>query len=70
MNGAVNWAKAITGVIAILLGLIWIGQGLNLIHGSGMSGHGQFAVLGVVVALFGAWLLASVLRTRARIAGR
>lgn len=70
MNGAVNWAKGITGAIALFLGLIWIGQGLNVIHGSGMSGHGQFAVLGVVVALFGGWLLTSVLRARARTAGR
>lgn len=64
------WVKGIGGGVLLLVGLIWIGQGLDLIHGSGMSGHGQFAALGVVVALLGGWLLAGALRVRPRAARR
>ena len=56
------WARGIGGVVAVLIGVIWILQGVNVIHGSGMSGHGQFAVLGIVVALLGAWLLSGLRR--------
>jgi hypothetical protein len=51
------WVRLVGGVLVLLLGLVWIGQGINLIKGSGMSGHGQYAVAGVVVALCGLWLL-------------
>jgi len=60
-------AKAIGGCILVLLGLLWILQGLNVVTGSGMSGHGGYAVLGLVVAAIGAWLLWSVLRPRPRV---
>ena len=56
------WARGIGGVVAVLIGVVWILQGVNVIHGSGMSGHGQFAVLGIVVALFGVWLLSGLRR--------
>ena len=45
------------GAILVLLGLVWIGQGLNLIGGSVMSGQAMWVVIGIVVALVGAWLL-------------
>jgi hypothetical protein len=51
------WFRLVGGVVVLLLGLLWIGQGLNLIKGSGMSGHGQYAVVGIIVALGGLWLL-------------
>ena len=57
------WFRLVGGVLVLLLGLIWIGQGLNLIKGSGMSGHGQYAVVGIFVALCGLWLLWGPLRT-------
>jgi hypothetical protein len=41
----------------LLVGLIWIGQGLNLIPGSFMTGHIQWAVYGVVLAAVGAALV-------------
>jgi hypothetical protein len=53
-------------VLLLLLGLVWIGQGLNLIEGSGMSGHGQYAVAGIVVALCGLWLLWAPLQETVR----
>ncbi len=55
--------KGVGGVVLVLLGLLWIGQGLGLIKGSGMSGHAFYALLGVVVGLVGLWLLLSLRRT-------
>lgn len=52
-----RWVRVIGGVLLTLVGLLWILQGVNVIGGSGMSGHAQYAVLGVVVALIGIWLL-------------
>lgn len=36
---------------------MWILQGIDVLGGSGMSGHDQYAVLGVIVGLIGIWLL-------------
>jgi Mg2+ and Co2+ transporter CorA len=47
-----------------LAGIVWILQGVNVIHGSGMSGHGGYAVLGGVVFVIGALLLAWAWRLR------
>lgn len=52
-----TWARESGGVILVLLGVVWIGQGLNLLRGSGMSGHSLYAVIGLVVAIAGVWLL-------------
>lgn len=60
-----TWLKAAIGTIAIIIGLVWIGQGLNIIHGSGMSGHPAFSVLGLILVLVGGWLLVSAQRARA-----
>lgn len=57
------WFRLVGGVLLVLIGLIWIGQGVNLIKGSGMSGHGQYAIVGVVAALCGLWLLWGPLQT-------
>jgi len=45
------------GVVAILIGLVWVGQGLNLIPGSFMTGDPTWFVIGAVVALAGVLLL-------------
>jgi hypothetical protein len=45
------------GVVAILVGLLWIGQGLNLIPGSFMTGDPKWFVIGAVVALAGVLLV-------------
>ena len=58
------WVRLIGGILLVLVGAIWIGQGFNLIKGSGMSGHGQYAAAGTVVVLCGAWLLWGVAQTR------
>lgn len=61
-----RWVRAIGGALLTLVGFVWILQGVNVIHGSGMSGHGQYAVLGIIVALIGLWLLQGALRMRDR----
>ncbi len=45
------------GVLLTLLGLVWILQGLNVLLGSMMSGHIQYAILGLVVAIIGIAML-------------
>ena len=47
----------IVGVLFILIGLVWILQGFNVLLGSMMSGHIQYALLGLVAAAIGAGLL-------------
>jgi len=61
-----RWVRAIGGVLLTLVGLLWILQGTNVIGGSGMSGHGQYAVLGIIVALIGIWLLQGAIWVRRR----
>jgi uncharacterized membrane protein YcjF (UPF0283 family) len=52
-----NWLKVIAGAACVLVGLVWIGQGTNLIPGSFMTGQMMWAIFGVVLLVLGAWLL-------------
>jgi hypothetical protein len=54
--------KSVFGVVLVLVGLVWIGQGLNVILGSMMSGQPMYAALGLVVAIIGLWLITSAMR--------
>lgn len=47
----------ILGVLALLVGVVWILQGVNVITGSAMSGSNFWLAAGVVVALVGAGIL-------------
>jgi hypothetical protein len=58
------WVKGVIGVICLLIGLLWIGQGLNLVPGSFMSGQIQYAVLGLLLVVVGGWLLWTLARRR------
>lgn len=44
------------GVLLVLVGIVWILQGLNVLPGSMMSGQLVYAVLGLVVGAAGAGL--------------
>lgn len=57
------WARRIVGAILVLVGAVWIGQGVNVLHGSGMSGHGVWAVIGAVVLVIGVAVLGPALRS-------
>lgn len=48
--------RVLIAALLILVGAVWIGQGLNLIRGSGMSGQPFWAVVGAVLVLGGAAL--------------
>jgi hypothetical protein len=45
------------GVIILLMGTIWILQGVNVLPGSMMSGQSQWAVRGAILDLVGVVLL-------------
>jgi hypothetical protein len=47
-------------------GPLWIAQGSGAMHGSAMSGHGPFALLGGAVVIVGLALLAWAARIRNR----
>ena len=58
------WLKRVIGVILLLLGLVWIGQGLNFLPGSVMSGQAMWAVIGLIVLVVGGYLLWSTVPRR------
>jgi len=53
----VRIAVIVVGVLALLIGGVWIGQGLNIIRGSAMSGDDTWFYVGIVVAVIGVILL-------------
>jgi drug/metabolite transporter (DMT)-like permease len=65
------WSRGIIGVVLCLAGLVWIGQGTDVLSNSKlMSGHGQYTLLGVVVLLAGLALVAWAVRIRRRSVGQ
>ena len=49
--------RRIVGAVLVLTGVVWIGQGLNLIKGSSMTGSTFWAVTGAVCVTVGLGLL-------------
>jgi protein-S-isoprenylcysteine O-methyltransferase Ste14 len=60
------WIRGALGVVLLVVGAVWILQGVGLLQGSAMSGHGQYAALGVGAAIVGAALLLWAARVRHR----
>ncbi len=54
--------STILGVLALLLGLLWAGQGLGFIGGSSMTGAIQWFWIGLVLVLVGIVLLVAASR--------
>jgi hypothetical protein len=54
----------VIGVLAVLLGLLWIGQGSGLLAGSAMTGNPMWLWIGLVVAVIGIVLLVLGIRRR------
>ena len=50
------------GVLMVLAGAVWTGQGLGWIGGSAMSGQEIWAIIGPIVAGLGVALVFSALR--------
>jgi drug/metabolite transporter (DMT)-like permease len=49
--------RRVLGALLFLTGVVWIGQGSNLISGSSMTGSTFWAVMGVVFVAAGLFLL-------------
>jgi hypothetical protein len=63
-----GWLMVVIGILLLLVGVLWMLQGLNVLGGSVMSGKTLWAVIGPIVALVGlvlAGLGARALRRRA-----
>jgi len=50
-------ALTVIGVIAVLIGIVWVGQGSGLIPGSTMTGDRTWLVIGLVVGFVGVVLI-------------
>jgi hypothetical protein len=46
-------ARRVIGVLLVLTGAVWLGQGLGLIHGSSMTGSSFWAIAGAVCVVAG-----------------
>lgn len=45
------------GILAVIVGMVWTGQGIGLIGGSFMTGETVWALIGPVVAVIGILVL-------------
>jgi uncharacterized membrane protein HdeD (DUF308 family) len=57
-------ALNVCGVLCLLVGCIWILQGVNILPGSFMTGQTKWAVYGALLAVVGIGLLISANRRR------
>lgn len=57
-----TWVRPVVGAVLVLIGLLWALQGGGAVGGGGMSGHSQWLLIGVVVAVVGLTLLVSGVR--------
>ena len=46
-------SRIVVAAVVVLVGLVWIGQGMGLIGGSAMSGSPFWAVVGTVLVIAG-----------------
>jgi hypothetical protein len=54
----------VVGVLCLLMGCIWILQGINILPGSFMTGQTKWAIYGTILAVVGVGLLISANRRR------
>jgi hypothetical protein len=50
-------ARRVVGALLVLTGVVWLGQGLDLIQGSSMTGSTFWAVVGALCIVAGLGLL-------------
>ena len=55
---------SILGVLCLLVGVVWILQGVNVLPGSFMTGQKKWAVNGAILFCVGLGILAAVNRRR------
>jgi uncharacterized integral membrane protein len=54
----------VAGVLCLLLGCVWILQGINILPGSFMTGQTKWAIYGGLLAIAGVGLLIAANRRR------
>jgi len=59
-----GWPWLTGGLLALVLGVLWTLQGLDLLSGSSMSGATMWAVIGPIVAIAGLALIIVGFRKR------
>ena len=59
---AARIALIVVGAIALIVGAVWVGQGMNLIPGSFMTGNRMWLSIGLVVGIIGIILIVLGLR--------
>jgi hypothetical protein len=59
------WPRLVIGVLLVLVGAVWFGQGIGAIGGSFMTGEAVWAVIGAVCVFFGIALLLGARKARA-----
>ena len=60
-------ARVILGVVLCLVGAVFFMQGIDVLHGSAMSGNGAYSVLGGVMVVIGLVLIVRARRSRQRV---
>ena len=50
-------ARRVVGAVLVLTGVVWLGQGLDIIQGSSMTGSTFWAVVGALCIVAGLGLL-------------
>ncbi|MBK5288925.1 MAG: hypothetical protein JJE46_10700, partial [Acidimicrobiia bacterium] len=58
--------RRVVGVVLVVVGAVWLLQGLDLLGGSSMTGNTFWAVVGAPVVVVGVVLLWSTSRSRSR----
>jgi hypothetical protein len=58
-------ALNVAGLLCLLVGCVWVLQGINIIQGSFMTGQSKWAIIGGVLLVAGIGLLIAANRSRA-----
>jgi hypothetical protein len=66
----VSRPRAAVAVVLLLIGAVWIGQGLGLIRGSAMTGSSFWAVVGAVFVIVALVVIVDGRRRRVHAADR
>jgi hypothetical protein len=56
----------VIGLVVVVVGVLWTLQGLDVMGGSGMSGHGIWAVVGIILILVGLGTVGATVRSGSR----
>ena len=61
-----RWLFLVLGLLMVVAGVLWTGQGLGYIEGSSMTGSQTWAIIGPLVAGLGVGLAYTALRPPGR----